>query len=110
MKPSGRPTKCSEETLDLFCGTLADGMSIKSACVVAGIGVSTLNDWRKRHPELEQRIEHARELARQKACQEKGILEPSRQTLPPSNFTSRPINYAGQPMKRGESYGGGRFP
>jgi hypothetical protein len=109
MKRSGRPSKFSEETLDLFCAALADGLSIKDACVVAGIGVSTLSDWRKRNPALEQRIEHARELARQKACQEKGILAPSRQTPPPSNFTSHPLNYAGQPMKPGESYGGGRF-
>lgn len=80
-------------------------MSIKSACVVAGIGVQTLNDWRKRHPGLEPRIDHARELARRKALQEKGILEPSRQTMSPSNFQTRPLNWAGQPMKPGDSYG-----
>jgi hypothetical protein len=106
MKPSGRPTKYSEETLDLFFAGLAEGLSIKSACVVTGIGVQTLADWRKRHAGLEQRIEHARELARQKACQEKGILAPSRQTPPPGNSRTRPLNWAGQLMKESESYGG----
>jgi len=109
MKPSGRPTKYSEETLDLFCNALAEGLSIKDACAMAGIGVQTLNDWRKRNSGLEQRIDHARELARQKTLQEKGIA-PSRQALPPDNFKTRPLNYAGQPMQPGDSYGGGRFP
>ena len=107
MKQSGRPTLYSQETIDRLCGALTDGMSIKSACVKAGIGVQTLNDWRKRHPaELEPRIDHARELARQKALQEKGIVEPSRQTLPPSNSWTRPLNWAGQPMQPGSTYGG----
>ena len=32
-----------------------------------GIGVTTLAEWREKHPEIEQRIDEARELARQKA-------------------------------------------
>jgi hypothetical protein len=48
---------------------LADGLPIKSACIVAGIGVSTLSDWRKKYPELEQRMAEAREKARQQALQ-----------------------------------------
>jgi hypothetical protein len=106
LSQSGRPTNYSQETIDRLCGALDDGMSIKSACVVAGIGVQTLNDWRKRHPELEQRMDHVRELARQKALQEKGIREPSGQTLQPNNFQPGQLNYAGQPMKPGDSYGG----
>jgi hypothetical protein len=106
MKRSGRPTKYNEETLSRFCAALADGLSIKDSCIVCQIGVQTLNDWRKRHPGLEQRIDHARELARQRALEEKGIVEPSRQTLPPSNVPTRPLNWAGQPMKESESYGG----
>jgi hypothetical protein len=109
MKQSGRPSKYSQETIDRLCGALADGLSIKDACALSGIGVQTFNDWRKLDPGLEQRIKHARELARQKTLQEKGILEPCRQTLPPSNFWTRPVNWAGQPMKPGDSYGG-RFP
>jgi len=101
MTPSGRPSKYNEETLDLFCAALAEGLWIKDACVVAGIGVQTLNDWRKRHPGLEPRIYRARELARREALRKRGILEP-----PPSNFTPRQLNWAGQPMKESESYGG----
>ena len=44
-------------------------MPIKGACVVAGIGVTTLAEWREKHPEIEQRIDEARELARQQALQ-----------------------------------------
>src|SRR5207237_2728393 len=44
-------------------------MSIKSGCVIAGIGVQTLGDWRKEYPELEQRLTEARELFREKALQ-----------------------------------------
>jgi hypothetical protein len=91
---------------DYLRAALADGLSIKSACAMCQIGVQTLNDWRKRHPGLEQRVAHARELARQKTLRKKGILEPSRQTLSPSNFQTGQLNYAGQPMKPGDSYGG----
>jgi hypothetical protein len=42
-------------------------MPIKSACTVAGIGVTTLNEWREKYPELEPRLTEAREFARQKA-------------------------------------------
>jgi hypothetical protein len=48
---------------------LADGLSIKSACIVAGISVSTLADWREKHPELEERMGEAREKMQQKMLQ-----------------------------------------
>ncbi|MDP9254325.1 MAG: hypothetical protein M3O66_05235, partial [Verrucomicrobiota bacterium] len=44
-------------------------MPIKRACVVPGIGGTTLAEWREQHPELEERLSEARELARQKALQ-----------------------------------------
>ncbi len=44
-------------------------MPFKSACVVAGIGVTTLNEWRKLHLDLETHLAEARELARLKALQ-----------------------------------------
>jgi len=44
-------------------------MPIKGACSVAGIGVTTLSSWREKRPEIEQRMDQARELARQKALQ-----------------------------------------
>ena len=48
---------------------IADGMTNKAACIAANIGVATLRDWRHQHPDLEARIEEAREKARQKALQ-----------------------------------------
>src|SRR4029453_1318429 len=61
---AGRPTKYSPETVGRLLAGLADGLSYKSACITAGIGVSTLADWRERYPELEVRMEEAREVAR----------------------------------------------
>jgi Helix-turn-helix domain of resolvase len=65
----GRPTKYSEETIARLCEALADGMPIKAACVIAGIGVTTLNEWRDKYPELEERMSQARERYREKALQ-----------------------------------------
>ena len=42
-------------------------MPIKGACIVAGIGQSTLNDWRERYDDLEEKLADSREHARQKA-------------------------------------------
>jgi terminase small subunit-like protein len=66
---AGRPTKFSQQTIDQLCEAVADGMPIKGACTVAGIGVTTLAEWRERHPELEEKLNQAREFARQKALQ-----------------------------------------
>src|SRR5438445_12349565 len=68
-RAAGRPTKYSHHVLERLCLALSDGMPIKGACVVAGIGVTTLAEWREKRPEIEQRIDEARELARQKALQ-----------------------------------------
>jgi hypothetical protein len=65
----GRPTKYSEETIARLCEALADGMPIKAACVVAGVGVTTLVEWREQHPGLEERMNEARERYREKALQ-----------------------------------------
>jgi len=48
---------------------MAKGMPIRGACIVAGVGVTTLNEWRDRYPDLEERIANAREHARLKALQ-----------------------------------------
>jgi Bacteriophage Sf6, terminase small subunit-like len=61
-----RPTKYNEETIERLLEGLSDGLSIKSACVCAGIGVSTLAEWREKYPALEERMDEAREVARQK--------------------------------------------
>jgi hypothetical protein len=65
----GRPTKYKEETIARLCEALADGMPIKAACVVAGIGVTTLAEWRDKYPEIEERMSRARESYREKALQ-----------------------------------------
>jgi hypothetical protein len=65
----GRPTKFSSSVVEALCEALADGMPIKGACVVAGICVTTLSEWREKRPEIEERMSEARERARQKALQ-----------------------------------------
>jgi hypothetical protein len=68
-RAAGRPTKFKPEAVERLCAALTDGMPIKGACVVAGIGVTTLAEWREKHPQIEPRIDAARETARQKALQ-----------------------------------------
>jgi hypothetical protein len=65
----GRPSKFNEESVERLCAAIGDGMPIKGACVVAGIGVTTLNEWRERYPRLQERLSDAREHARLKALQ-----------------------------------------
>src|SRR5215472_4543412 len=65
----GRPTKYNEKTIARICEALGDGCPIKGACVAAGIGVSTLNEWRDKYPEIEEKMERARERLREKALQ-----------------------------------------
>src|SRR5262245_60321769 len=65
----GRPTKLNEKTMTRLYEALADGMPIKGACVVAGIGVTTLNEWRDKCPEIEERMNQARERFRERALQ-----------------------------------------
>jgi hypothetical protein len=60
---AGRPTKYEPDTIERLLAGLADGLPIKSACIIAGIGASTLADWREKYPELEERMTSAREVA-----------------------------------------------
>jgi transposase-like protein len=64
---AGRPSKYQPETVERLLTALADGLTHKQACMAAGIGQSTLADWRERYPDLETRMNEAREVARQKA-------------------------------------------
>jgi hypothetical protein len=66
---AGRPTKYEPDTVGRLLAGLADGLPIKSTCIIAGIGVSTLADWREKYPKLEERMAEAREVARQKMLQ-----------------------------------------
>jgi len=65
----GRPTKYNDKTMGRFYEALADGMPINGACVIAGVGVTTLNEWRDKYPEVEERMSQARERFREKALQ-----------------------------------------
>ena len=69
LRQVGRPTKFSDETVERLCGAVASGAPFKSACVVAGIGVTTLNEWREKYPDLAERLSDAREQERLKALQ-----------------------------------------
>jgi hypothetical protein len=62
----GHPSKYTPATVRRLLAAIADGLTYKSACITAGIGVTTLADWRKEHPELELKMEEAREKARHK--------------------------------------------
>lgn len=63
----GRPTKYNEETIARLCKAVADGMPINGACVAAGIGVTTLNEWRDKYPEIDKQMDRARERYRETA-------------------------------------------
>jgi hypothetical protein len=69
LSDDARPTKFNDETVERLCAAMADGMPIRGACVVAGIGVTTLKEWREKYANLEERIADAREHARLKALQ-----------------------------------------
>lgn len=45
-KQPGRPTKLSTAVLNRLYAALEEGLPQRAACVVAGIGVTTLAEWR----------------------------------------------------------------
>lgn len=63
----GRPTKYEPDTVNRLLSAMADGLTIKQACLAAGIGETTLGRWREEYPELERRLMEAREQSRRKA-------------------------------------------
>jgi hypothetical protein len=65
----GRPTKYNPETVGKLLDALKAGLTHKQACLACGIGQSTLAAWREQYPDLEPRMEAAREQARQKALE-----------------------------------------
>ena len=46
-----------------------DGLNLKQAAIAAGIGESTLHEWKRDHPEFLQKLEETREQARQLALE-----------------------------------------
>jgi hypothetical protein len=63
----GRPSKFQPETIGRLLEALANGLTIRQACIAAGVGESTLSRWKAEHPELVEQLAEAREQARQKA-------------------------------------------
>lgn len=57
----GRPTKYKPQTVERLLKAITDGLTIKQACLAAGIGQSTLADWKEKYPELLEQMEAARE-------------------------------------------------
>ena len=48
---TGRPTKCTPETIERLCEILRDGHTIKGACEGAGIAESSYYEWLERAKE-----------------------------------------------------------
>lgn len=63
----GRPRKDNPETVERLLEAIMDGLTIRQGCLAAGIGETTLGRWREEHPDLQSRMEEARETARQKS-------------------------------------------
>jgi hypothetical protein len=63
-KPPGRPTKRTEPILSRLLEALEEGLPQRSACIAAGLSVTTLRDWRNQDPTLGVRMEEAQEKAR----------------------------------------------
>jgi Transposase len=66
---AGRPTKYSSAVVARLLASLAAGLTQKQACMATGICENTLSTWRKEYPDLNPRIEAAREVARQTALE-----------------------------------------
>ena len=69
LKPAGRPSKYTPDTIGRLLGALRAGCTYKQACEAAGIGETALWEWRKEHPDLVERMAEARAVACQKALE-----------------------------------------
>jgi len=67
LRKPGRPCKYTKQTIDRLLSAVEAGLTMKQACTAADIGETTLNEWRQKYPDLEPRIEAARERARANA-------------------------------------------
>jgi hypothetical protein len=61
-----KPVKYTPKTVRRLLEAISNGMSLRSACVVAGIAPSTLTEWHRKYTGLNDRIDKAREIAREK--------------------------------------------
>jgi hypothetical protein len=63
----GKPTKFRAKTVRRLLKCISNGLEIGQACKAAGIGTSTLHDWKQEYPDLVPLLDKAREQAREKA-------------------------------------------
>jgi hypothetical protein len=63
----GRPTKLTPQTILILEEAIGKGTTWKSAAAVAGISEDSLCNWRREDPELNARLDGAREKARLRA-------------------------------------------
>jgi len=67
LRKPGRPCKYTPATVERLLSAVEAGLTLKQACIAAGIGETTLHEWRKEYPDLKPRLEAARERAREAA-------------------------------------------
>jgi hypothetical protein len=67
LKKPGRPCKYTPETVTRLLSAVQAGLTMKQSCKATGISETTLYEWRGEYPELEPRLEAARERAREDA-------------------------------------------
>jgi hypothetical protein len=60
----------------MVLSAIEDGLSVRQACLYAGISTATFASWKTKYPRIEQRFEEARESARRSAL--KTIKDASR--------------------------------
>jgi hypothetical protein len=67
LKKPGRPCKYTPETVTRLLRAVEAVLTLRQSCKAAGISETTLYEWRGEYPELEPRLEAARERAREDA-------------------------------------------
>ena len=64
---AGRPSKFTEETVNILVEAVVAGLTNRAACSAAGISEQSLSDWRENKPGFSERLEGAREASRSRA-------------------------------------------
>src|SRR5690242_489823 len=61
--PGGRPSKRTPETETRILDGVAKGLPLKAAAALAGVGETTLHDWRRADPAFDQAVARAEALS-----------------------------------------------
>lgn len=65
-KKLGQPTKYTPARIRTVIQYIRAGNYVETAALAAGIGVSTLHEWRAKHPDFAEAIQSARAIAEQR--------------------------------------------